>query len=591
MALPTEFYNEQIKKNKKRLRKKSRSLNLLSLLRVLVFSGTVYLTYYYFYNYQVSLLIVISGIIIFIALVSLYSNVKYQQNKLGVLVEINENELKTLNRDFSFRDPGNEYIDNQHDFSSDIDLFGNGSFFQYSNRTITSAGKELLASVLLSNNIDRITDKQEAVKELCSKPEWRQEFSATASLVKPETSTSTILKWLLNYEPYLTHKMAYLPLIFSSLSLLIVLFTALGYLGFLVLGIWFVLGLSITGYYLKKTNRLSFITSKMQSTFEQYYKLIKYIESESFLSKPLKEGKANVFVGNNKASKNIKSFSNAIDALDQRNNIFIALFGNAFFLWDLIQGYRIEKWIKTHQKEVKHWFDAIAFFDAYNSFGNFAFNHPEYVYPEIVDSNFIIKVESLGHPLIKKENLVNNDFQIEKEKFFIITGANMAGKSTFLRTVALHILMSNTGMPVCATKSIYSPIKLITSMRTSDSLTNEESYFFSELKRLKYIVENMENSNYFVILDEILKGTNSKDKAEGSKKFIEKLMTLTSTGVVATHDLSLCEIAEKNQKVENYCFNAYIKNDELSFDYKLKKGICKNMNASFLMKKMGIINL
>src|SRR5690606_39011678 len=343
---------------------------------------------------------------------------------------------------------------------SDIDLFGNGSFFQYLNRTVTNAGKELLASVLLSNNIDTITDKQEAVKELCDKPEWRQEFSATASLVKPETTTKTILNWLLNYEPYLTQKMAFLPLIFSSLSLIIILFTVLGYLGFLVLGIWFILGLGITGYYLKKTSKLSFITSKMQSTFEQYYKLIKYIEGESFLSQPLKEGKANVFVGNNKASKNIKNFSNAIDALDQRNNIFIALFGNAFFLWDIMQCYRIEKWIKIHQKEVKHWFDAIALFDAYNSLGNFAFNHLEFVYPEIVDSNFIMKVENLGHPLIKKENMVSNDIQIEKEKFFIITGANMAGKSTFLRTISLHLLMANTGIPVCATKSLYCPIKL-----------------------------------------------------------------------------------------------------------------------------------
>lgn len=590
MALPTEFYYEQIKKYKKRLSKKSRFLNLLSLLRILVFSGTVYLTYYYFFNYQVSLLIAISGMIIFIALVSLYSNIKYQESKLGVLIEINENELKTLNRDFSFRDTGNEFVDNNHDFSSDIDLLGNGSFFQYLNRTITNSGKELLASVLLSNNIERITDKQEAVKELGEKPQWRQEFTATASLVKPETSTITILNWFLNYKPYLTHKLAFLPLIFSSLSLIIILLTALGYLGLLVLGFWFIIGLIITGYYLKKTNNLSFFTSKIQSTFEQYYRLIKYIEGESFLSKPLKEGKANVFVGNNKASKNIKSFSRAIDALDQRNNVFIALFGNAFFLWDLMQGYRIEKWIKIHQKELKYWFDAIAFFDAYNSLGNFAFNHPEYVYPEVVDSNFIMKVENLGHPLIKKENLVRNDIQIEKEKFFIITGANMAGKSTFLRTISLHLLMANTGMPVCATKSLYCPIKLITSMRTSDSLTNEESYFFSELKRLKYIIENIENSNYFIILDEILKGTNSKDKAEGSKKFIERLSVFTSTGIVATHDLSLCEIAEKNQKVENYRFDAYIKNDELSFDYKLKKGICKNMNASFLMKKMGIIN-
>ena len=211
MALPTEFYYEQIKKHKKRLRKKSRFLNLLSLLRVLVFFGTVYLTYYYFFDYRISLSIAISGIIAFIVLVSIYSNIKYQESKLAALIEINENELKTLNRNFEFRDTGSEFADNNHDFSSDIDLFGKGSFFQYLNRTNTNAGKELLASMLLSNNIDRITDKQEAVKELCDKPEWRQDFSATASLIKPETPTNTILNWLLNYEPYLTQRMAFLP--------------------------------------------------------------------------------------------------------------------------------------------------------------------------------------------------------------------------------------------------------------------------------------------------------------------------------------------------------------------------------------------
>ena len=165
----------------------------------------------------------------------------------------------------------------------------------------------------------------------------------------------------------------------------------------------------------------------------------------------------------------------------------------------------------------------------------------------------------------------------------------MAGKSTFLRTVSLAIVMANMGLPVCAEKFEYSPIKLITSMRTTDSLADDESYFFSELKRLKFIVEEIKSENYFIILDEILKGTNSTDKAIGSKKFVQKLVASNSTGIIATHDLSLCEIEKELSEIENYYFDAEIINNELFFDYKLKDGVCKNMNASFLLKKMEIV--
>ena len=166
----------------------------------------------------------------------------------------------------------------------------------------------------------------------------------------------------------------------------------------------------------------------------------------------------------------------------------------------------------------------------------------------------------------------------------------MAGKSTFLRTVSLQIVMGNIGLPVCAEKAEYNPIKLITSMRTTDSLTDDESYFFSELKRLKFIVDAIKTDRYFIILDEILKGTNSTDKAIGSRKFVEKLVASNSTGIIATHDLSLCAAAEELPEVKNYFFDARIENDELFFDYTFKPGICQNMNASFLLKKMQIVD-
>ena len=231
----------------------------------------------------------------------------------------------------------------------------------------------------------------------------------------------------------------------------------------------------------------------------------------------------------------------------------------------------------------------VAYFDAQNSLANFKFNHPTFIFPEIKPSKEIIKATHLGHPLLNTDKRIDNDFIINKEEFFIVTGANMAGKSTFLKTISLSIVMANCGLPVCATSFKYAPIKLITSMRTSDSLAEDESYFYSELKRLKFIVDEIKETDYFIILDEILKGTNSKDKAIGSKKFVEKLSNSKSTGIIATHDVSLCALENEFIDIKNYYFDAEIVNNELYFDYTLKNGVCKNMNASFLLEKMEIV--
>ncbi|MGB5459955.1 MAG: DNA mismatch repair protein MutS, partial [Eudoraea sp.] len=290
-----------------------------------------------------------------------------------------------------------------------------------------------------------------------------------------------------------------------------------------------------------------------------------------------------------KVSQILKQFSGMLNAFDQRNNMIFGALANGFLLWDLRYAYSIEKWISVHGNSVERWLNTIAFFDSYNSLGNFAFNHPDYTFPEITKNDLIIEAKNISHPMLDPAEGVTNNFKISKEEFFVITGANMAGKSTFLRTISLQIVMANMGLPVCATFLRYQPIKLITSMRTVDSLTEHESYFFSELKRLKFIIDSISDDQYFIVLDEILKGTNSTDKAIGSRKFIEKLVGSNSTGLIATHDLSLCEVAKSLEKVDNYYFDAAIVNDELHFDYKFKKGICQNMNASFLLKKMKIV--
>ncbi len=563
---------------------------LSSTLRLIVFLAICFAIYFFFGNIKLLIPTGLALIAVFIVLVSRHSDLKKKKEKFQALIDINDQELKILKtRDFSDLHDGKEFEVEHHEFSQDIDLFGRKSFFQYLNRAALSEGKYRLAKMLLSNDTGEIEKKQEAIKELASKADWRQNYTATAKLVKTERDSESILKWIGNYKSFIPEFMKWVPAIFSVISLGLFIAAYLGYIGSPQILIWLLVGIGITSLYLKKVNDLSANVGRTMDTFQQYYQLLAYIENEEFESELLKEIKDSIKSETKKASALLKQFSRNIDSLDQRNNFLFGFLANAFFLWDIRYAYSLEKWIHHHREAVRRWFEAVEHLDAYNSLGNFAFNHPHYHFPEILPGNQGIRATALGHPLLDPKKRISNDFEIAGEQFFIITGANMAGKSTFLRTVGLQILMSNIGLPVCAESCSYSPIKLITSMRTSDSLGDDESYFFSELKRLKFIVDRMDKENYFIILDEILKGTNSTDKAIGSKKFVQRLVGTKSTGIIATHDLSLCEISEELEEVKNFYFDAEIVDDELHFDYNLKDGICQNMNASFLLRKMKIV--
>ncbi|NJB71050.1 DNA mismatch repair ATPase MutS [Saonia flava] len=583
------FYANQIEQHTTLLSKIKERLFTSSMLRLAIFCIAVAAVYFAFGNARLVVGIILATIMIFLFLVSRHSDLQYKSDKLNALIKLNKTEVEVLNRKFNGLPEGNEFKDPLHHFSQDIDLFGKGSFYQYSNRTCLAQGTEVLAHILTENSIAQIKQKQEAIKELSKMPEWRQEYSAVAGLVKTETSYKTILKWLANYKSFVPEIMKHLPNVFSVFSAILITVYFLGFVsGWIVTG-WFFVGLGITGRFLKKINKLSSDTAKIQSTFHQYQKLILEIEKTSLSSELLKEKRATVVSKKVKTSKILKEFARILGALDQRNNMLMGLVGNAFLLWDLRQSYSIEKWIERYGLHVEQWFATIAFFDAYNSLGNFTFNHPTYTFPKINNNKTVLKSEGASHPLLDSMKSVPNDVEIDEEQFFIVTGANMAGKSTFLRTISLQIVMANIGLPVCAKKAEYSPIKLITSMRTTDSLTDDESYFYSELKRLKFIVDEIKTERYFIVLDEILKGTNSIDKAKGSRRFVKRLVASNSTGIIATHDLSLCDIAKELKPVKNYYFDAEIVNGELHFDYKFKEGICQNMNASFLLKKMEII--
>ena len=589
MQNPSDFYHERLIFFQDKAAKLKSKIRWIGTLRLVVFLLGAVLFYFFFKQAILSFSIALLFFSLFVYLVFLYNKYQKDHKKTIELINLNQLELEIAQGNFSHCDPGEEFISPNHPFSYDLDLFGENSFFAYLNRTATESGKKKLAETLSSNNISEIKEKQESIKELSQKPEWRQDFTATAKLVKTETSEKSILQWINNHEPFLNQTFRLLPIGFSFISLFILALIHFSVLPFSILTLWFFTGLGITMIWVKKIQNFAGHAEKAYSTISQFEQLIKSIENESFHALLLLNKQKELYQEEVKASKKLLQFARLLDKFDQRNNIFIGLIGNALFLRDIFLVLKMELWLKVNQHEVEKWFETLSFFDAQVSLGNFAFNHPLCTFPNLVSDTFCISASQIGHPMINMKKRVYNEFKIKPQEFFIITGANMAGKSTFLRTIGLSILMANCGLPVCAKEFLYKPIPLISSMRTNDSLSKEESYFFSELKRLKFIVDELENKPYFIILDEILKGTNSQDKALGSRKFLSRLAQSGSTGLIATHDLSICSLSGSVENITNFYFDAEIINDELHFDYKIKPGICQNMNASFLLKKMKIV--
>jgi DNA mismatch repair ATPase MutS len=262
---------------------------------------------------------------------------------------------------------------------------------------------------------------------------------------------------------------------------------------------------------------------------------------------------------------------------------------NGIALYHLHVYRRLIKWKKKHAQHVNDWLDVIGEFESLGSLANFSYNNPNFAYPTI-NTNDVIGFTDLGHPLIDRETRVDNSVSFEHQKFIILTGSNMSGKSTFLRSLGINMVLGSIGSCICASSATITPSKVWVSMRMSDSLDENESYFFAEVKRLKQIMVHTATGPSFILLDEILRGTNSDDKRHGTIDVIKKLLSKNVIGTIATHDLEVCLTTDEYPtKLTNKCFEVEIIDDELYFDYKLREGICKNKSATFLMKKMGVI--
>jgi len=527
-----------------------------------------------------------------------YSIVKQTRYKtkiqfLSVKHTIVEKEIEALDGDISSFDTGKEFDDTNHDYSNDLDLFGKKSLFQFINRARTTNGQKIFSNWLKNPSINKndIIEKQKAVSELSNNTPWIINYYATEDTSTDIDKTNQIISWLSEPTDFLKKQLIYVINIITIITLLLFIITIYGHfstMGFILY--LFAIPLGYTSLKIKKINHLHQQVSKTEKNLKLYSRLINLVEEEKFESQILFSLKNNLSSDNIPASKKIKELAKLSAALDNRLNIFVGIILNSFLLWDLRLARKLEQWKKENNKVFNNWIDTLNKFDAYNSMGLFAFNNPNFIYPKI-NKNVIIDAEEAGHIFIPEKKRVGNVINIKNHKqFHIITGANMAGKSTYLRTIGINLILATAGMPVCAKKFDFSPIRLFTSMRTDDSLQSDESYFFAELKRLKQLIDILASGEKrFIILDEILKGTNSIDKQKGSFALLKQLIAMNAVGIIATHDLALAELKDEfPENIKNRCFEVDTIDDKLKFTYLVSDGVAHNMNATLLMRKMGI---
>jgi hypothetical protein len=511
------------------------------------------------------------------------------------LVRINREEEKAMNWDFSDLDKGEMYLDGSHEFSFDLDLFGEGSLFQYINRTSTTPGRDRLAALLttIERSKDVLTKRQAGVSELAGMHQWRQDFRVEGLMVDEQADDiKGLINWLGTKQDFHHIFFRILIVFFPLLTGTLLALTILNYVSFWHFLAYLLIPLGFAGIKHRKVNLKHNLLSRKYQVLKKYSQMFALIEKRSFKASLLMDLQDDLMVKGTRASIAIRQLAKISNAFDTRLNLLAGFLMNIFFIWDIRQSIRLENWKQKNRQHLPEWFKVMAEMDAYISLAGYAYNNYGYIYPEIHEGEqFHFDARNLGHPLIHIDKRVRNDFKIDKwGSFTILTGANMAGKSTFLRTIGVNMVLASCGAPVCASSMAIRPVELITSIHTIDSLANNESYFYAELKRLKMIIDLLKDGNQiFIILDEILKGTNSDDKQSGSKALIRQLIAFKASGIIATHDLSLGGL-EKSfpDNVQNLCFEIIIEGNKLEYDYLLKPGIAQNMNATILMERMGI---
>ncbi|WP_035758893.1 MutS-related protein [Flavobacterium tegetincola] len=588
------MYQELQDHYRSQLKIRTRKYSAISLFRVVVavlFLVNAYLAIeaYQTFHFYIGILLVA----VFIAVMRFHKAIELKRKLDQNLMQINTAEAAYINEQKLPFENGSEYIDFKHEYAYDLDVFGPDSLFQHLNRTATFIGKKRLANQLLAcQNQEQISLNQQAIQELAKDLTWRQDFEAIAKLSTDSEKLYTKLKnWsTAPSAPIGTfmHVLSYVtPLLF--IAAITTYFLTEKYVFLSVSSFIFVFNLGLLGNFFKRIMIENANSEHIDKTLLHYSSLLSKIEKSTFSSPYLIQLQDQLLANNEKTSVKIKKLSELFARLDSIGNLVTTPIFNGVFLFHIHTLKALIDWKKKNGSQLMSAIEVMGEVEMLNSLANFTYNNPEYAFPKL-NNDYAIAFTDLSHPLLNKKNRIGNDVNFSKENFIILTGSNMSGKSTFLRSLGINMVLAGTGAPVCASEANIHPLKVLVSMRLSDSLSDSTSYFFAEIKRLKQIMDSLENERSFVLLDEILRGTNSDDKRNGTIEVIKKMIQKNAVGAIATHDTEVCLTtnAFPNQLV-NKSFEVAIVDNELFFDYKLRDGICQNKSATFIMKKWGVI--
>jgi hypothetical protein len=531
-------------------------------------------------------------LVIFIVLVRMAIRLNEQKALLEKLLFINTNEQGVLRHQPNQFDNGQQFATGE-DFSGDLDIFGPNSLYHLLNRTTTQHGAEQLVQQLRQPLLSKtaIEAQQQAIQLLSGQPELRQLITAHGLLhEEKEGNLYDILTWLQHPAMVLNKNWINVVRWLLPLYNIACIFFYLATDNYLPLIAGVFVSWLIIGSFAKRINEQHILLGKKQSILDQYATILAHFSKIDTGSSTLLQQEKALAV---EAHASIKRLSGLSGLFDQRLNMVVNIFLNSLFLFDIHCLWALEKWKTTNRDRFSGWIHSVGTIESLNALATFAFNNPLFHYPSIHDDQLTITATQLAHPLIPAHERIANDCTVGMdERLILVTGSNMSGKTTFLRTLGVNLILAQCGAPVCAASFSCTPMVLRTSIRVSDSLQEHTSYFMAELKRLQQIIHYLQQNNtpVLILIDEILRGTNSEDKTHGSEMFIKKLLQYNCLTLFATHDLALSRLEEELPKqVGNYCFESTINNGELLFDYKLQRGVAKNRNASFLMQKMEII--
>lgn len=585
------FYQEKaevLRKEAAVLRLRTRSFVIVELVSFIAVAA--FATAYFFTDYGWTLLIVAAVIaLVYLWIRSCDVRSSARLEECEAWQGVYDGELAALHGDFSLFDDGTCYVDAKHEFTLDLDIFGDSSLYHRMNRTITSGGSEHLAALLSETRVPtakEVVQRREAIKELSAKEAVRTAFIAEGQ--KGHIDTAAVLQALAAMQdvPIPAFAASRFALVLVVMMILgfyaLLLSTILGLVGAGTVMAWALLEVLVTSllcaHPLRKTGR---VAGGIHKQLKVYSRLVEHCTAQGAM-----KGAS--------AIEAFRTLEDIVASIDRRNEFWIFL-SNALFMADVFIVRRFLAWKERYQQHIPEWIEAVSRYDALVSLATFRFNHPEATDAEVVEADAIVfEAQALWHPFLGTK-AVRNDFRLDDGHYYIITGANMAGKSTFLRSVGINCLLARVGLPVFAERLRLSLFALFTSMRTTDDLQHGISYFNAELLRLQQLLQTIQNPHSgkngcelhtLIILDEILKGTNSLDKLNGSRLFLETVTALPVTGVIATHDLELSRMAESHpSRFHNFCFEIQL-SDTITYTYRISPGVARNQNATHLLRQL-----